>query len=126
MNANKRGFYLLILLISVTMAGWGCYYDVEEELYPNGCNTTNVSYSENVARIFETYACIGCHQGTTPDGGVSLEGYENVKIYVDNGKLLGSILPEEGFELMPLGGPRMKDCDIARIQSWIDAGAPDN
>ena len=39
---NRIGFILLIISVILTT---GCYYDVEEELYPNGnCDTTQVKY----------------------------------------------------------------------------------
>ena len=119
-------FRLAALSVFLLTAGYGCYYDNVEELYPNGCNTTDVSYSQTIRTLLLNYECLGCHAGSSPDAGVDLDGYENVKFYVDNGQLMGSILPEEGYELMPLGGPRMKQCDIDKIQSWINAGAPDN
>jgi hypothetical protein len=27
---------------------------------------------------------------------------------------------------MPVGGSRLSDCDISKIQIWVDAGAPNN
>lgn len=102
-----------------------CYYDIEEDLYPNGCDTTNVTFSGGVVPILES-TCVTCHNQLSQNGSVLLEGYENVKIVVDNGKLLGAIMHEPGFSAMPQGGPMLPDCSIMKIQAWVDAGAPDN
>ena len=103
-----------------------CYYDNEDDLYPNGCNTSYVSYSENLIRILERHQCISCHDTQNEQGGVNLEGYDNIIVYVENGQLMGSIRHDPGFEAMPLGTPKMSNCDIAKFQAWVDAGAPNN
>jgi len=49
-----------------------------------------------------------------------------VKTIADNGTLIGTISWETGFENMPQGGDQLSDCNIAKIQSWVDDGAPNN
>jgi len=103
----------------------GCYYDNVTDLYPNGCNTIDVSYSRNLVPILDAN-CISCHNELSQQGGVVLEGYDNVIPYVETGKLMGSIRHEEGYEPMPLTGGKLSNCQINKFQSWIDAGALDN
>lgn len=103
----------------------GCYYDVEEELYGT-CHTGNVTYSTTITGIINGYACLSCHSGTVPSGGFSLVGYDNVKAKVDDGRLLGAISHANGFAPMPQGLSKMTQCDINKVRSWIDAGAPNN
>ncbi len=88
------------------------------------CDTVNVSFSANVNPMLSTY-CISCHSGSAPQGGVNLSGYANVKIYVDNGKLLGSIEHKPGFVAMPQGS-KLSDCNIGMVRNWIAEGALDN
>ena len=82
----KRLFYLL--LISGTFFYSGCYYDVEEVLYPSGeCNTDSVTYSLVVLPILEQQ-CYGCHTGPSLSGNVNLElkkTVREVEILVYNG-----------------------------------------
>lgn len=122
MKTISISFLLLAFLAT------GCYYDKEEELYPgNGnCTTTDVSYSVTVSNLLSSYGCIGCHSGTAPSGSINLQGYNNVKARVNDGKLMGSINHAPGFSAMPQGGNKMNSCDIAKIKAWIDAGAPNN
>lgn len=105
----------------------GCYYDIEEELYPGEqmCDTLSVTYSSNIAPLIQNN-CLQCHSIAANSGGVTLEGYTNLKAYADNGKLLGVIRHEAGFSPMPKNAPKLNDCDIAAIEKWISNGSPDN
>lgn len=103
-----------------------CYYDNEEELYPNtNCDTSMVTYSGEVLDILNLN-CMSCHSAAVNQGGVTLEGYANLKIYVDNGKFLGAIRHDSGFSQMPQGAPQLPTCNIEKIEAWINQGAPDN
>lgn len=125
MKARNAVLFICSMVIFGTSLS-ACYYDVEEELYPNGCNTTNVSYSENLVPILDRYACSSCHDSQSQQGGVNLEGYDNFLLYAENGRLMGSISHAPGYEPMPLGGAKMTSCDISKFQVWIDSGAPNN
>ena len=103
----------------------GCYYDNVTDLYPNGCNVIDVSYSRNIFPILEVN-CLTCHDETSQQGGVVLEEYDDLIRYVENGKLMGSIQHEDGYEPMPLTGGKLSNCQIKKFQSWIDAGALEN
>ena len=117
-------FFAATLLSLLFLAG--CYYDVEEELYPTtGCSTTDMSYTNDILPIIDTN-CYGCHDAANNFAGVNVEGYDQLKIYVDNNELLGVIRHESGFSPMPQNAPKMVDCDIEKIESWINAGAPNN
>lgn len=113
------------ILIVGSMLISGCYYDNVTDLYPNGCNTTDVSYSQNIDPILSSN-CLSCHNELSQQGGITLHDYENVLIYVENGRLMGSIEHAGGFEPMPLTGGKLSSCQIMKFQSWIDAGALDN
>lgn len=104
-----------------------CYYDNMEELYPdNGnCDTTNVSFSNGVWPILESN-CYGCHSGSAPAGNISVENYNDVVKLVENGKLMGTIRHEPGFSPMPKGGNKLSDCNIAKLEAWINAGYHEN
>ena len=120
---NRISFFLLIL--SVVLAT-GCYYDVEEELYPNGnCDTTQVKYT-TINGLLNNYGCMGCHVGGSSSGGILLGNYTQVKASVTNGKLWGAINHLPGFSPMPQGSNKMSTCDINKFKAWIDSGAPNN
>ncbi len=90
-----------------------------------GCDTSKISLSADIQAILNTY-CINCHSGSTPQGNVRLDSYTDLKIYVDNGRLVGSITWPAGYAPMPYGQPQLDSCYINKIKSWINNGAPNN
>ena len=121
-----RLFFLGTFVLSLFSA---CYYDNEEELYPDPgpvpCDTVSVSYANTVLPIIQDN-CYVCHDQGSGFGNVVLEGHDNITIYANNGRLYGSIAHLSGFSNMPQGRNKLADCKISQIKSWIDAGAPNN
>lgn len=90
----------------------------------NKCDTSNVTFSVNVWPIIES-TCKGCHTGSFPSGGVSLNNYNDVKSIADNG-VLRSVLERNGpRKPMPPSGA-LEDCALSQIKIWIKDGAPNN
>lgn len=90
-----------------------------------GCETTNVSFAATVNPIIVTH-CQGCHSGGSPSGGIDLTTHGGVSGVANNGRLVGAITWAQGYVNMPQGGNQLPDCEIAQIESWVDAGAPNN
>ena len=105
----------------------GCYYDNEEYLYgdQNACNPVNVSYGAEVAPILETN-CLACHSGAGASGGIALDTYDQVMVYVDSGQLMCSISHGDGCSPMPQNAAQLLPCSIQTIDQWIGEGSPDN
>ncbi len=115
-------FSILGLILSLP----SCYYDVEEEIYPSlECKTEGVTYSGEVLNILKN-KCYKCHDAATNSGNITLEGYTNLKKYVDSGQLLGAIKRQPGFSPMPKDEPQLIECNIAKIEAWVEQGAPEN
>ena len=115
---------LSILVLSLTMGA--CFYDNEEDLYPNvTCVTDNMSFTTDIYPLINLN-CNGCHNATSLQGGINLEGYDNVKEFVDNGGLLGSIQHKSGYKAMPQNADKMSSCNISKIEQWIVQGAQNN
>ncbi len=110
-----------------------CTFDNEEETFPSedgevGCQTANISYLTDVLPIVQAN-CYVCHDNdnfNTLGNGIDLEGYDDLKIYVDNERFFGSINRDQGFSPMPRDAPKLDQCDLDKIKSWIDAGALNN
>jgi mono/diheme cytochrome c family protein len=90
-----------------------------------GCDTTSITYSKTIVPIFQ-YNCYGCHSTIQPQGNLDLTQYANVKMKVDDGKLLGSITHSIGFVPMPSKDIMLNNCYITQIRKWIESGAPNN
>lgn len=115
-----------IIIVSLVVLMTSCYYDVEEELYPNiDCQTVDMSYSNDIVPIL-TSACYGCHDSQNNFGNVTVDSYQGLSDYVANGQLLGAIKHEAGFSPMPKNASKLLDCEIEKIEQWIIDGALDN
>ncbi|MBY0536190.1 MAG: cytochrome c [Chitinophagaceae bacterium] len=91
------------------------------------CDTTAVSFSTQIVPILQNN-CYRCHgSGNTGSGaGILLEGYSNVKTWVDNNYLVNVVKGSSGYILMPYGGPKMSDCNVNTIAAWVNQGAKNN
>ena len=126
MFMSKNGYNCLIVSI-VFILIQGCYYDVEEDLYPSTsiCDTSLVTYSQTVRPILDNN-CMNCHSQTASMGNVVLESYSDVLNYVNSGQLVGAINHDPNFSAMPQGEAKLDDCTILKIETWVLAGSPEN
>lgn len=122
---------LLFIFLSI-IALSGCYYDNEEELYPNTteCDTTSVTYSGTVLPIIRDN-CFACHNTNPPSGDILLSDYASISAQAkipagQAGSLYGAISHDPNNSPMPQSAAQLSDCDIAKIKAWIDAGTPNN
>lgn len=113
----------LLLVIS-------CSKSSEDKLNNNGgsaCDTVNMKYATDVLPILQAN-CYSCHGNgnTAGSGGISLDSYDGLKKYADNGYLAGNITHAAGYIGMPYGLPKLPDCEINTILDWIKRGAQNN
>ena len=85
------------------------------------CKTANLSFSNDIWPTISNN-CTSCHGGS---GGVDIEDYNDVKVLVDNSKLINVLYGKNGSPLMPPNGELSK-CEIDQIEQWINDGALDN
>ena len=93
--------------------------------YCDGCDTTAVTYALVIEPIINN-SCKGCHSGTTPTGNLHLENYFDVSSIALNGKLVGVINGASGYVPMPYNSSPLPDCEIDKIEIWVNQGAPNN
>lgn len=118
-------FMLCIAMMMTTLMD-SCYYDNEQDLYPVAqCDTSAVTYTSTVEPIVNVN-CLNCHSAAENQGGITLEGYDATKAYVDAGSFMGTINHASGSNPMPKNASKLSDCDIQKLQSWVNAGAPNN
>lgn len=98
---------------------------------PNtNCDTTGtISFNSGVKPIIDNY-CISCHNATTTNGGVNLNGYAQIKTFAEtirNGVpvLVGVTRQLAGFKAMP-PFTQLDPCSIRTIALWIDQGRLNN
>jgi mono/diheme cytochrome c family protein len=88
----------------------------------------------SVSGIFDR-SCISCHGDTGADG-VDLRSYESIMRGGEHGAIVVAGNPDEsilihslrgqhGAKQMPLNQPPLSEEEIASVEEWIRAGAPD-
>ena len=89
------------------------------------CDTSNVTYAGTVAPLLQA-RCTGCHGNSGAAAGLNLSSYAQVRAIAANGQLMGTTTHAAGYRPMPQGGTKLSDCDLAKLQQWVTAGAPNN
>lgn len=87
------------------------------------CDTTQFTYAGTVSSIISGN-CIGCHSGSSPQGGILLDTYDNVKAQCVNGKLLPAIKKTGPVPMPPSASSKLSDCKINQITKWINNNYP--
>ncbi|MEM6634086.1 MAG: hypothetical protein AAF694_30700 [Bacteroidota bacterium] len=116
----------MIFAIMAMVALAGCYYDLGEELRTsNECPPDSISFTAQVLPILDVQ-CNSCHSAQAAFGGVVLDAYDSVLVYVNDGSLLGSIKHEGGFSPMPPDQSKIPECEIQQLTIWVNEGSINN
>ena len=104
------------------------YWWIAQGAYNNkcdsaGCDSTDVTYTRSIYPITQAW-CVGCHGGSKPANGISLETYDEVVACANSNRLMGALRHESGFYSMPKGGEMLSPCEINLFQKWINIGKP--
>jgi len=125
-HSMKKAVSFLALIIVAVLFFDSCTNNNKQDLLKSSvCDTTNIKYATTVAPLMTAY-CTNCHGGGSPSAGINLEGYSNVKQYVNNESLWGSMNHSNGFKPMPQGAPKLDPCTLNKLLAWIQAGALNN
>jgi hypothetical protein len=124
----SAGLFLTGLLSLTTMNS--CYFDKEELLYPDNCDTTNISYSADIVPLL-VGSCYSCHSianAPVSGDGLILEGYANLTTYINNSgdDLVNSVKQNGLAQAMPRGAAKLNNCSIKEIEAWVLQGQLNN
>lgn len=121
-----RRRYLPALALPVFLLVDGCYYDVEEELYPDTiCDTTGVTFSGTIQPLMQSYCAVPtCHVTVGGNGMGDLSDHAGVMLKVDDGSFADRLFVQR--DMPPAGNTQLRACDLEKIQVWLNAGAPNN
>lgn len=124
MKFKKYIIFLTIFLFYIFNLSTSCTYDSEEDLLEDYlCDTSNIRYND-LTYIFIDI-CAVCHDDNPPRVGIKMNSYENVKTSINTGKVIPAI-KHTGPYKMPYGQSKLSECDIDKIEAWINAGMPEN
>lgn len=120
----KDKFLFYIGVMGLLFLQSSCTFDNEEDfLKEYGCDTTNLVYND-LTYIFDI--CATCHNNVdTYRDGIEMDRYQSVKSSIETGLVLPAI-KHTGKYNMPDGLPKLSDCNISKIEAWINAGMPEN
>ena len=99
-----------------------CEFKNEEEFEKQNCDTLNITYLK-VKPIFE-YNCIRCHNDQLNYFGIKLNTYSNAKNAAQTGLLKLAVNHDPKVTPMPFQQSKLEDCDLKKINIWIDTGSP--
>ncbi len=130
MKIFKPPYILLHLGLSIF---WGACTSTsieETEL----CDTSSISYAVDIVPIVTKYCSQdfderndrSCHGEAAPDG--DWTNYSSLKLKAEDGSLVArAVLEGGGMPPSYSTGPLvLGQCEKIAIESWVDAGAPDN
>lgn len=121
-----RFLFVLSCLLGTLLSS--CAYEKTEDLIAPQvvCNTPAiVTYRLSIVPLLQRN-CYSCHNAVLATDNVNLEDFTVLKKHINSGELMGNVKHLPGFHPMPDGGAKLSDCDIALLQSWVDAGALNN
>lgn len=119
---------LFIIFGYICLSAHGCtYHNLEELFQEKSCITEEVSFQKDILPIFHLRCNNNvCHGGPFPQGRVSLTSFAGVIKVAEDGRLAGAINHLPGFNPMPVDSEKLSECEIEKIQTWINEGAADN
>lgn len=122
-------FFIPAVFAFIVLTLSSCYYDSEEKLYPGGsggaCDTANITFTSTILPILSTN-CNSCHNSIMASGGVITENHAGLIGAVNSGIFWKAINHEPGAVPMPQNGMKLPSCELLKIRSWINQGAPNN
>jgi hypothetical protein len=98
---------------------------LNNECIPDCDPNAPITFAGVVQPIIQN-SCEGCHSGTSPSGNLSLTNYGQISASALSGGMMNSLKGTNGASIMPQNTSGLPQCQIDQIQTWIDAGAPNN
>lgn len=91
------------------------------------------TYRDDVRKVLKTH-CVSCHGKSRPSGNLDLSSHEALLDGSSAGEVITPGEPADSFlylvaaheeePIMPPGGKRIPDADLAILKTWIELGAP--
>lgn len=97
---------------------------------PVVCDTVNMKFAADIQPIISAN-CVSCHNNVISNLNVRLDTYAGVKQQATRLRnnlsvLVGVTSHASGFTPMPYNLPKLSDCDVNKIKSWVDRGSLNN
>ena len=123
----KQKMIILCLAIigALVILPHSCENNNEFDLYGDTqCDTTNITWESDISEILEIN-CVSCHGPVTSYRDVRHDSYSSELVVVNDGRLRGVVNHLPGFVQMPKDRPQLPECELMKINIWLDNGAPE-
>lgn len=112
----------LIFISILSFIYVSCTFENEQDYFDSNCETENLTY-DSLTYVFSI--CSQCHNNvSTYRTGIEMDSYESVVNSINTGLVLPAI-KHEGQYLMPYNLSKLSDCEIKKIEAWINDGMPE-
>jgi len=133
----KFSFLFIIPAVLILISQPSCKKDNLEDLLKDQSTNTDstvcdtsftISYQNDLVPTLSLncYSCHDVNNFQVAAAGIRLDTYSDLMVKVNDGKLLCAINHELGCTPMPLGGGKLSDCFILRVEAWVDQGSNNN
>lgn len=119
--------YLLLITILFFAIFGSCYYDNEEDLFPDleqECDTADINFIGTIEPMLAGN-CLSCHSNSNaPNFGnnLAIEDYQDVVNLQQ--AILGAIKHEPPYSPMPKNGNKLNNCLIRQFEIWVENDFP--
>jgi len=89
------------------------------------CITEKMSFSNDITPIMNQNCNVsGCHDNVTVAAGIRLDTFPGIHDNAD--KIVLTINHSNGVSAMPDNADKLSDCDIKKIEAWVNQGKKNN
>ena len=124
----KRNFLPVLLGLALIFSMLAaCETNNETDLYGvEPCDTTDLTWENGISTIYNAF-CVQCHSEFEFYNGIRHDTYEQELLVIsDGGVKLRAVINHTGpNEPMPYNAPKLSDCQITMIETWLENGAPE-
>jgi len=122
---NKLMILIVLLTVALVLVPLSCANNNEFDLYGVvECDTIDITWESSIAEILQNN-CVVCHGPETSYNNVRHDSYEAELIVVNDGRLRGVVNHHNGYVQMPFDRPQLPECELQKINIWLDNGAPE-
>jgi hypothetical protein len=112
---------LLLLLGCCCFAYTSCTKDKTPNIVIDPTCSDTISFSQDIMPLI-TDNCLSCHDNGNSTG-YTFTSHSSIS---DNANNMLGAMRNEGFQLMPQGGPALPDSLIKQFSCWVQNNKPNN
>lgn len=123
MKINHTAIWVLLTIVLIISCKKGNYErDFMPKPIPSDTCSVNITFGKHASVIIASKCAVsGCHNGANQDP--ALLSYQDISSYASRIK---TRINDSGNPMPPVGSSPLTSCEIAKLNAWVNAGAPNN